>query len=232
MRQFLTILTVLAVFPIGASAQDQILHNRVDFSVNAQRDVDNDTLIAVVFAEVEANRQADAADEVNSAIGWATEKARDVAAVDAATLQYSTRPVYAENSRRIIGWIARQELRLESEDAEVLSTLLGELQERVAIASLSQALSREARDAIEEDLIIEALARFNRRAELIATQMGRDGYRLMSVNINNVRSSQPSSSRGISLNFAAAEMAPPEIESGTQMLSVTASGAIELNEAD
>ena len=40
--------------------------------------------------------------------------------VELQTMQYSTRPVYA-NGRRIIGWVARQSLRLESTDAEALS---------------------------------------------------------------------------------------------------------------
>lgn len=231
MRQNMPGLVLMLGFALGAAsvqAQDELVYDRVDLTANATAEVQNDVLIAVVFAEVEDNDQADAADAVNEAIGWAARRARGVDGIDVQTQNYSTRPLYA-NGRRIVGWAARQSMRLESQDAEALSSLLGELQERVAIQSISYAVSPEAQDAAEEALIAEALARFDRRARLIARELGRPGFRIVRINVNT-----PFGNPTFFMNAARAEslaVAPPEIEAGTQNLQVTVNGQIELDAA-
>jgi len=230
MRKMLPKFLSLAVVALAqpALAQTDKTYDRVDFTVTAEREIENDTLIAVVFAEVEDSDQADAANGVNQAIEWAAGRARRVDGIELETMRYTTRPVYAPNSRRIVNWIARQSLRLESEDAEALSTLLGELQTRVAIESMTQELSREARVAIEDELIAEALDNFKRRAELVTREMGRPGYRLMFININS-GGVVIAGARARMSGFAAdAEMASPGIEAGMQTLTVSVNGAIEL----
>jgi predicted secreted protein len=225
-----TLALVTAGWLVAAGAQNETVYDQVDLNASASMDVENDLLIAFVFAEVEANDQADAADEVNAAIAWAAERARNVSGIEVQTTNYNTRPVYA-NGRRIVGWVARQSLRLESTDAETLSELLGELQQRVAIQSIDYDLSNAARDAAEESLIAEALAQFNRRAGLIAGELGRDGFRIVRLSIGNNGPIFVTGARARAVSFAEAAVAPPEIEAGTQTLSVSVSGTIELNSA-
>jgi predicted secreted protein len=170
---------LMAVSALPAAAQDNPpVFDRIDLSASAERQVESDIMVAVVYAEVEANTQARAADDVNQAISFAADRAGNTAGIEVQTQRYTTRPVYA-NDRRIVGWVARQSLRLESRDAAALSTLLSELQTRVAIESLNASLSKAARDAAEDALIAEALAQFQRRASLIASELDRDGYRLI-----------------------------------------------------
>jgi predicted secreted protein len=215
---------------VAAQAQNEQIYDQVDLNASASRDVDNDLLIAVVFAEVEANVQADAADDVNEAIAWAADRARGVNGIEVQTTNYSTRPVYA-NGRRIVGWVARQSLRLESTDAEALSQLLGELQQRVAVQSINYSLSDAARDQAEETLIAEALTQFKRRAELIAGELGRDGFKIVRLSVGNNGAVFVTGARSRALAFSEADVAPPEIEAGTQTLSVNVSGTIELEPA-
>jgi predicted secreted protein len=141
-------------------------------------------------------------------------------------MQYSTRPVYANGRRSIIGWIARQSLRLESADQEALSSLLGELQQRVAIQSISYELSRSARTAAEDALIAEALGQFNQRATLIARELGRPGYRIVYINVGTTGGS-PIAFREVR-TLGAADLAAPEIEAGVQTLFVSVNGTVEL----
>jgi predicted secreted protein len=141
-------------------------------------------------------------------------------------MQYNTRPVYANGRRSIIGWIARQSLRLESADQEALSSLLGELQQRVAIQSISYELSRSARTAAEDALIAEALGQFNQRAALIARELGRPGYRIVYMNVGTTGGS-PIAYREVR-TLGAADVAAPEIEAGVQTLFVSVNGSVEL----
>lgn len=211
-----------------APAQEEQTYDRIDLMASASAEIENDLLIATVFAEAEDNDQADAAAAVNEAIAWAAERARRVDGVEIQTTNYTTRPLYA-NGRRIVGWAARQGLRLESEEAEALSALLGELQERVAVQGMSYRLSDDTRNEAEERLIGEALAQFNRRAGLIAGELGRDGFRIVRLNVGtpgiffDQRELALARTADAGITFA-----PPEIEAGTQNLTVTINGTIEL----
>jgi hypothetical protein len=51
------------------------VYDRVTLNVTAERQVENDIMVAVVYAEVEANNQARAADDVNQAIRYAADRA-------------------------------------------------------------------------------------------------------------------------------------------------------------
>jgi predicted secreted protein len=228
MPQKTSLLVLLATaFVAAASAQDASVYDRVDLSASAGREVPNDLVIAIVYAEVENNDQARAANEVNEAIRWAADQARSVSGVSLETQQYTTRPVYA-NDRRIVGWVARQSLRLESSDAQALGRLIGDLQSRVAIQSLGSGLSPAAREAAEESLIAEALSQFRRRAALIADELGREGYRLVHINVGSaggfypVQFDRPEMARTLSV-------AAPEIEAGNQTVTVSVNGTIELD---
>ena len=212
----------------SAAQESPDVYDRVDLSASAEQEIDNDLLVAFVFAEVQANRQSDAASQVNDAIQWAIGRARKVAAVELQTMQYTTRPVYA-NGRRIVGWVARQSLRLESKDGAALSDLLGDLQERVAIQSVSYDVSKQARDAAEETLIAEALRQFDRRAGLVARELGRDGFRIVRISINPTFAG-PLQRQRIEEVTVTANAAPPAIEAGTQKVSVFVSGTVELGQ--
>ncbi len=221
-----------SLLALAAAAQETPpVYDRVDLNVSAEREVENDVMVAVVYAEVEANTQARAADDVNQAIRFAADRARATAGIEQQTLRYTTRPIYA-NDRRIVGWVARQSLRLESMDAEALSTLLGELQTRVAIESLSSTLSKAARDAVEDAVIAEAISQFRRRAGQIAAQFDRDSYRLVHLSVGGYAIfAQEAQLRRDNFASAVADVAAPTIEAGLQTVSVTVSGTIELEAA-
>lgn len=229
MKRLRTLLALLAAMAClnPVYAQDEATYDRIDLNANTSAEVENDLLIAVVFAEVEDNDQADAAAAVNESIAWAAGRAREVAGIDIQTSNYNTRPVYA-NGRRIVGWVARQSLQLESADAEALSELLGELQQRVAIQSINYGLSDTARETAEEALIARALAQFNRRATLIASELGREGFKIVRLSVGS-SGVNPAQFMDMSVrSVSALEFSAPEIEAGRQTLTVNVSGTVEL----
>ena len=222
--------TLLAV---SATAQEPLTYDRVDLTAGASIEIEQDLLIAIVFAEVEDNDQSDAADAVNTAISWAADQARRVDGIEIETTNYSTRPLYA-NGRRITGWVARQGLRLESEDAEALSELLGVLQERVAIQSINYGVSPEAREQASETLIGEALAQFNRRAALIANELGRAGFRIVRINVLTPGNDLVRMERMAAMDerMEMSSFSAPAIQAGSDTLTVTVAGQIELDAAE
>jgi predicted secreted protein len=210
-----------------ALAGDTLLtYDRVNLSAMASGEVENDTLVAVLYAQQEGKVAARAADEVNRAVSWAVAKAKGEAGIKAQTLDYRTNPVYRQ--QLLTGWQVRQSLRLESRDSAGLSQLVGDLQERLAVANISYAVSPERRQEAEAGLISEAIARFKERARQIASELERPGYRLVQMEVNTAGEGVvPPQMRAMTMEMAAA---PPTLEAGSQRLQATVTGTIELQE--
>ncbi len=210
-------------------AEDKLTYDRVAFNVQAEKDVANDVLTAVLYAEQQGQDTAALADTVNKAINWAMELAKQESAVEARTLDYTTAPVYTDN--RVTGWQVRQSIQLKSKDSQKLSALLGKLQEKLRIDSLSYTVSPEVQATTEEELIGNALANFKKRAEQVKTTMGRSNFKIVRLDIQSL---------GDTPNYpmyrmAAADMAgapapaAPTLESGKQKLRVQVNAEIELS---
>ena len=211
-----------------AAAHDQgEPYDRVDLQVTADTSVDNDTLVIVLYAEAQEQLQRDASDQVNDAVRWALARAGQVSGVDARTLGYRSNPVYRNQS--LTGWRVRQSLRLESGNSDALSALAGELQSRLAIESVAYDATPAARAAAEDQVIAAAIAGFQARARLVAEHLGRTGYRIVRLSVStHGQPPGPVPMRMAAMAADAGQGAAPALEGGTQQISVTVSGTIEL----
>ncbi len=220
----LVLLSVLA-WPAWAH-EPPLTYDRIDFSVVTTRQVQNDTLVAILYVQREGEDTGRLADEVNRSIQWGLAKARKTSGLKIQTLDYHTSPVY--RNQKLQGWRVSQSIRLESRDSSQLSRIIGTLQERLAVRSIQYDVSPERRSQVETELIAEAIQKFTKRAELITAELDRKGYRLVNMNVNT--SSSPPPRRGPQLMAMRAEAAaaPPELEAGTQTVQVHVSGTVEL----
>ena len=230
MLKMLTAPAMAAAFcgagPVAAHELPPV-YDRINFQVQESKDVDNDTLVAVMYYERSGQQPTAMADEVNKTIAWAVESAKKNKSVKVQTLGYRQEPLYKNQS--IAGWKVRQSIRLESTDAPALSALIGELQQRLSIASLQYTVSPEVRRQVEERLIVQGLARFKGRAKLITDELGRPDYRLVNMDINTSGETvMPVRMRTMSTMAESSSVAPPTLEAGTQTISVQISGSIEL----
>jgi predicted secreted protein len=225
--------TIAATVFVAVSLGSAIAHDaeptydRITLSASAEREVKNDLLVAVLFAEHQASLQQKVSETVNAAIRWALDKSKETDGIKVQTMQYSTASLY--DKKIITGWRAHQSIRIESKDAEKLSDLIGELQERLSVGSVNYAVSKAERDLAAEALTAEALAQYRRRVEQIARELGRKTYRIVQLNINSqgVHPRQIAyATRGA---MAMEEAAGPAIEAGVQSVSVNVSGTIEVD---
>lgn len=225
-RKILLILMLLLSATFACAHDTDPTYDRVSLDASAEQEVENDTLVAVLFAEHQAQRQKDVSTVVNEAVRWALDKAKGKSGIKVQTTQYNTSPVY--NKKVISGWRARQSIRLESTDADLISDLIGELQERMSIGSINYAVSKSARDAVEEALTSAALEQFKRRAELVARDLGRKSYRIVQLHINTQGGRpQPIAYAARVATMEAAQA--PAIEAGVQTVTVAVSGTIEVD---
>jgi predicted secreted protein len=221
------ITTLLTLLSTTASAHEQIYYDRVNLSSSVSREVGNDTLVVVLYAQREGSDLAALANAVNRLVGEAVTQAKEASDVKTRTLGYQSYPIYQK--QHITGWRVRQALRLESENISQLTALTGELQKLLAVESIAYRISPQRRDEVEAELIGEAIAAFRRRADDITRHFERFDYRLVDINIDTGgRSVQPFGARADGMMAASREMAPPTLEPGTQQMQVSIHGSIEL----
>ena len=201
-------------------------YDRINFQVSAVEEVENDTLVVVMYSELSGQKPSTIADEVNRNIGWAVDLAKKNSATKVQTLNYRQDPIY--KNQRISGWRIRQSIRLESTEAASLSALIGEMQGRLSVASLRYTVSPTSRNKVERRLIAEALNRFKNRGEQIKVEFERTGYRIVNIDvITSGQSSAPIRMRAATMMEDSA-VAAPSIEPGVQTVSVQVTGTIEL----
>lgn len=201
--------------------------DRATFQVEAVREVANDWATARMTVQAEGKQAAAVAAEVNTAMKAAMDRAKRASAVEVRSGGYSTHPVYDDG--RVVRWRATQTLLLESGDTDALSSLIGTLQsESVLLSGIEFGVRRETRQAIEDELITEALTRFRARAKLVAEGLGAKDWSVAEVNVGATGTAPPPvfrQERAMSLSSAP----PPSFAAGTSEIRVSASGTVRLD---
>ncbi|MCB1790824.1 MAG: SIMPL domain-containing protein [Gammaproteobacteria bacterium] len=213
-----------------AAAETPLTYNRVNLNETAQTEVDNDLLVAVMTARAEGRDAATPADQVNRAIDWAVNMVRSVPEIKVQTLGYSTSPIYDKNEIR--GWRVSQSIRLESRDNRALGDLVARMQSELHLQSLGYEVSDEQRRRHLDGLTDTALARFQTRAQNIAKALGRKGFRIVQLHVNDSQQAPVPMVRGVMMEAAKADfsVAPARIEGGTQTMTISVNGEVELSD--
>lgn len=206
------------------AADEAPRYNQVHFQVEQTRVVDNDRMHAVLSVTAEDESAARLADQINRTMDWALKTTKVNNKIEARSGGYRTHPVYDKN--KIRRWRATQELILEASDFAELGGLIGQLQERLQVASINFSVSAGKRRAVEDELIAQSLDAFKQRAELVRKQFTAKGYRIVEVSINTGGGPPVPLMRGLAME--AASVAPPALEAGTSTLTLIVGGTIEL----
>ena len=195
--------------PLGAQEPAPDDRPRIVLDETAVREVEQDTLVASFVARAEAVNPRDAQAEVNTLIGRAIEAAEQAAGVQRATGGYR---VYQEWDREgaPTGWVAEQDLRLTTRTPAALLDLVGALQDAgLLLQGLGYELSREARDALEDELTAAALTRVQARARRVAETLGTALEGILTLRIGGVETPPPMMPRMMAMQADAAEAMPP-----------------------
>lgn len=211
-----------------AYAEEKPQYDRIAFSVDAEKEVQNDVLTAIMYAEQQGQDTAAMADTVNQAVSWAMDIAKKEAAVESRTLDYTTNPVYADG--RVTGWQVRQSIQLKSKDSKILSGLLGRLQEKLRIENINYGISPEVKASTEDELVTTVLNSFKKRAEQIKTNMGRSDYRIVRLEVQPASDIPPYPMyRMAAAESTSGSPAAPSLEAGKQKVKVHVQAEIELS---
>jgi predicted secreted protein len=216
---------LLFLLPVLALAHEHTEHyDRVHLSASAQTQIENDTVIATLYAQEEGGDSVQQANLVNERINQAIKLVKQHDAIKLQTSSYSTSPVYHNN--KITGWRVRQSLRLESQDMTLMSDVLGSLQQTLSLQGINFAVSPGLKNKTDDGLINEALKVFEQRAKNITQQLRRKNYKIVDINVST--SGNHYARRNYEVAAMASTIAAPAIEGGEQTIQVSISGEIEL----
>jgi predicted secreted protein len=228
-RHYLTVMvTALLACLTGAVHADSDSHyNRVQLQAQQLESVSNDTMHVTLNTFGEAQDPAGLASRINEDMEWALAIAKRQQGVTARTGGYQTYPVYKDNVLK--GWRGEQSLELEGRDSRVMSRLVGELQKKLQVKSMSFSVSDEKRAEVENRLISRALDAFKARTAIVVGNLHATGYRIVDITIST-SSLRPPVPYPVA-RMAATMQAEPRIavEAGESDVSVMVSGTVELS---
>ncbi len=209
----------------GGAGAESLHYNLVNLEVSVQREVPNDEMRAVLFAEHTDTDPARLAGRINRQMGEARKAAAAYPSIRVASGDNQTYPVYDARNRQS-GWRSRAEVRLECQDFRLCAELIGRLQASLQLGGWEFALSHSARKQVEESLMTEAIVAFRRKADLVSEALHAPGYRL--VNLAFSGQGVPPPRFAMAKGMMAVADAAPVAEGGSGNVALTLSGSVQL----
>lgn len=196
---------------------------KVQFDANASQHVENDSMRATLFVEVQNSSPNGASAQVTRV----TNEALHILAKDAnlrvRTGAYRTYPVSEKGS--IKAWRARSELVIESDQIDRVSDAIAAVSGNMQLAGVEFFPSATVRKQAADALTDQAIKAFRDKAQRIAKSFGADRFEVCEASVTEQGDGPPP--RPLIRAMAAdAVAAAPEFGSGTTRLSVTVTGTI------
>ena len=217
------LLSILLAAP-GLAFADDDHYDRVHLGAGASETVQNDSMTAILFAEVEGSELAPLSRRVNDTVRQALDALKAFPRIQSQTYAYSSYTVMHKN--RITGWRVKQSIELKSQDFASMSQAIGRLQKNLAVQSIQFSVSPALREQTQKRLIDKALDAFSGRAQQVARKLGRSSYKIVDINIGTGGAS-PRPVYAMRAMHVEADSAPA-LAAGEQTVSVNVSGTIEL----
>lgn len=200
-------------------------YNRVDFQVEAAREVANDLLTATLTVDVQDKQPGRVAQQLNAALNEALKKAAAFQSVKTSSGNQQTFPVYGRNNQ-IDAWRGHGEIRLEARDFKAAGELIMQLQSTLQLGGVQFSIAPDTRARIEDALITEAIKAFQSRADAIRSAVGAKSYKTVHFSINNGMSPYRPMPMMREAKFSSA-MSAPDFAGGDSRMTIQISGTIE-----
>jgi predicted secreted protein len=195
-------------------------------SARATRMVQNDTATASLFVEKEEADAAKASEAVTTQVNQAHAILKDFQELRVKTASHQAYPIWDKN--RITRWRVRHELLMEAADFKTLSKAIGAVQPYAQLGGIQFSVSTKLQEATESQLIQEASAAFQRRADLVRQSFGAKAYRIKELAVQSNEPPHFAPMLRSQMAMATAEATPPTLEGGSNEISLSISGSIEL----
>lgn len=222
-----TLLISANIFAAGAAESTHaIAAPTVSLSARAARTVQNDNATASLFVEREDSDAAKVSETVAVQANKAYALLKDFPELKVKTAGHQAYPIWDKG--RVTRWRVRHELLVEAADFNALSKAIGAAQPYAQLGGIRFSVSGKLRDATESQLIQEASTAFQKRADLVRQSFGAKAYRIKEIAVQSGEPSHIVPMLRTAMSVASAENTPPAMEGGSDEISLTISGSVEL----
>lgn len=211
---------------VAAESTHIITAPTVSLSARAARTVQNDNATASLFVELEDSDAAKVSEAVTVQANKAYAALKDFPELKVKTAGHQAYPIWDKN--RVTRWRVKHELLVEAVDFKTLSKAIGAAQPYVQLGGIQFSVSGKLRDATESLLIQEASTAFQKRADLVRQSFGAKAYRIREITVQSGEPSRIVPMFRAQMAVATAEATPPTFEGGSNEISLTISGNVEL----
>lgn len=229
------IITVTAALP--AAAEETIRkegETLLTLSVSERAEVTQELLIANLNFRAEGKTPQEVQQSINSAMKKATDYAKRRPTLEVRTGHYNVRPNYTYRPQRnggrervIDGWQGSQALTLESEDAEVVTRVAGQIQEMgFAMNGLNFQVSSARAEEVRSSLLEKAVRQVKEKGRRIAAALGKNTVEVATLQIGG-GGGRPRHYNAMAMaEGSGAKMADPVAEPGEQTITLTLSAQV------
>lgn len=218
----------LIMLAVSLSAQaESELYNRVDFQVEASREISNDLLATSLSVEIQDKQPARVAQQLNSILNAALKRAASYPTVKVSSGSQNSYPVYGKNNQ-IDAWRGHAELRVESGDFKAAGELIMQLQSSMQLSDVQFGIAPETRKSLDGALIYEALKAFQTRADAIRQALGGRSYKIVHIGIQNGGNPPRYPVAMLRSSATDAEIPTPEFASGETRITIQINGSIDI----
>lgn len=198
-------------------------YTKIQFDANASQRVENDSMRARLFVEVENSTPSAAAARVAQVTNDALRGLRKDADLRVRTGTYRTYPT--SDRGRITGWRARSELIIESDKIDQVSAAIASVSDTMHLESVEFFPSTTLRDQVETVLIDQAIKAFRQKARRIAKSFGATRFEVLDAQVTSLGNGAPPGPMMRAMSAESSGIAP-EFGAGTTRLSVSVAGTI------
>lgn len=217
--------------PLWAQTPAPAPHNVVQLSASAQQEAVQDWLTVVLTHRAQAADAATVQRQLQTALDNALRHVRPrvkEGELEVSSGGFSVQPRHNREGQ-IVGWQGSAELLVQGRDIARIAATAGDTP-GMALSQMHFSLSRQARQALEDGIRSEAIARFKATAQQVVKDFGFSGYTLREVAVSEggqEYAMRPRMMMAADAN-AAVMSAPVPAEPGKTLVQVTVSGSVQL----
>jgi len=200
-----------------------------EISATVTSEVQQNQVRIVLFAQVQASTATQVTKELTEKIDEASRLLGQPEDVKISTGAFQAYPTYGDKGK-VTGWQGRAELVLTSGNIPAAAAAAEKVTNILAFSGVSFSLTDQARRSEQSDLMESVAKAFKEKAQALAKAFGYSGYRIQKLKVSE--SGEEPSFRPMMMSVMAADVAPKaelNLLPGTQKVSVTVSGLIELH---
>jgi predicted secreted protein len=222
---------IVPFIALPAHAQDKAMIKdtlNLDASVSAQ--ITPDTAVITMAVERQGADAAPITNEVNQILAASMKEAKATKDIQASSGAFTTYPRYDNKGQRS-GWVVRAEQVYKSKDFVALGKLAGKLSASMQIVNNNFEVSPELKQAEEEKLIADGLAKFQSKARAAVKALGYTGYTIKEVALGSAfeggggRPPMPMA-RNKEMMSIQSDGAPVPLEAGQTRLTLNVNGSV------